>query len=422
MTPTTGKGVRLTRADWLLLLILAAVQFTNVLDFMIVMPLSPDYMEKMDLTPDQFGMVASVYGYCAAASGLLAAVFLDRFDRKRALLGLYSGLTVATLLCALAYNYPLLLLGRGLAGTFGGIVGACVMAIVGDSFHDSRRGTAMGVVMSAFSVASIVGIPIGRTLADAYGLGAPFVGIGALALVVLVAVIFVVPPMRGHLAHAAEAERVGLRELLTRSTFLRAYGLMASITMSGFILMPFVAAYLVANVKRPKSDLDYVYVFGGLATVVSMNVVGRLADRFGKLRMFRILAVLTLVPLLAFTNLPPVSLATALTVTTVFWVTSSGRMVPATALITASAAPRYRGQFLSVNATVQHLSSALAASLGGFIIGKADNKTLTNVNVVGLVAAAFAVLSVVLAGRLRPAAGDAVPQAAPEAAPEVIAV
>src|SRR5262245_41829694 len=133
--------MRLSRADWTLLILLAAVQFTNVLDFMIVMPLGPPYMDEMHLSPSQFGWVASAYGYAAAASGLLAAMFMDRFDRKRSLLFIYAGFIVATLFCGAANNYSLLLVGRALAGAFGGIMGAAVLSIVGDSFHDSRRGT-----------------------------------------------------------------------------------------------------------------------------------------------------------------------------------------------------------------------------------------------------------------------------------------
>src|SRR5262249_14516729 len=155
----------------------------------------------------------------------------------------------------------------------------------------------------------------------------------------------------------------------------------------------FMTAFLVFNVGRPESDLEYVYLAGGLATVVTMNVSGRMSDRFGKLRMFRILALGTIVPLLVFTNLPPVSLGVSLIVTTVFWVISSGRMVPGMALILGVATPRYRGQFQSVTAMVQPLSMAVGASLGGLIVGKTDGKALTNIGLTGLVASAFVVLS-----------------------------
>jgi predicted MFS family arabinose efflux permease len=396
-----GMRVKLTGREWAILLLLAGVQFTNALDFMIVMPLGPEYTEQMKLSPGQFGWVASVYGYCAALSGLLATQFMDRFDRKRSLLFLYGGFTLATFSCALAVNYPLLLLARGAAGMFGGITAACVLAIVGDAFHDSRRGTAMGVVMSAFAVASIIGMPLGLGMGQLLGLWAPFVIIGGVAVGVLAAVACVLPPMRGHLIHASDAEQIGVFQLLTHSNFLRAYTLMATIVTSGFILVPFLPLYLVHNVQRPKSDLIWLYVCGGLATVVTMNIFGRLSDRFGKLLMFRILALGTLVPLLWFTNLPPTSLGVVLICSTLFWVLSSGRMVPGTALITASAEPRYRGKFLSINATVQHLGSALAATLGGLIIGQDDNKVLTNVPAAGLLAAAFMVLSVILAGQVR---------------------
>jgi len=409
--------MRLSRADWTLLILLAAVQFTNVLDFMIVMPLGPTYMDKMHLSPSQFGWVASAYGYAAAASGLLAAMFMDRFDRKRSLLVIYAGFIVATLFCGAAFNYPLLLIGRALAGAFGGIMGAAVLSIVGDAFHDSRRGTAMGTVMSAFSIASITGVPLGLELARIIGLWAPFVGIGSLATAVLIGVAIVMRPMRDHLDHPAE-DRVSLREILTHHRFLRAYGLVASMMISGFILMPFMTAFLVFNVGRPESDLKYVYLVGGLATVVTMNVSGRMSDRFGKLRMFRILALGTIVPLLVFTNLPPVSLGVALIVTTVFWVISSGRMVPGMALILGVAAPRYRGQFQSVTAMVQHLSMAVGASLGGLIVGKTDGKALTNIGLTGLVAVAFMVLSVVLAGHLRAAVTEPTPEPAAEPEPQ----
>jgi predicted MFS family arabinose efflux permease len=378
-------------------------------------------MEDMNLSTQRFGFVASVYGYCAAGAGLLAAIYMDRFDRKRSLLFLYGGFIVATFFCGFATNYPLLLLGRGLAGTFGGIVGAVTMAIIGDSFHDSRRGKAMGMVMSAFSVANIFGVPIGLESALAFGTWAPFVGIGVLATIVLIGVAIVMPPMRGHLTRSAIDERVSLWELFTHSRFLRAYGLMAAMMVSGFVFAPFMTKFLVSNVGRSKEDLKYVYLCAGLATVITTNVFGRLSDRYGKLRVFRILASATIIPFLAFTNLPPVSLGVVLIVVTLLWILSAGRMVPGMALIVAAAAPRYRGQFQSACTVVQHLSMALGASLGGYIVGEGANGQLTRVGWVGVVGTVFVVLSVVLAGKLRPAPSESTAKAAQpsvEATPE----
>src|SRR5439155_12112422 len=188
----------MTAAEWLLLLVLAAVQFTHIVDFMIIMLLGPVYIREMGLSPDQFGYVVAAYTISAGLAGLLPARVLDRFDRKSALLTLYAAFTAGTFLCAVAPNYPLLLAARTVAGGFGGVSAAVILAIIGDTFADARRGFATGVIMSAFSVASIVGVPLGLQLADSLGWHAPFAALAALSLGVLALAALVLPPLRGH--------------------------------------------------------------------------------------------------------------------------------------------------------------------------------------------------------------------------------
>jgi predicted MFS family arabinose efflux permease len=405
-------GVRLSRGEWMLLLMLAAVQFTHLVDFMIVMPLGPQYMTKLGLTAEKFGWVVSVYGICASISGLLASSFMDRFDRKRSLLVLYSGFTLATFACAIASDYVPLLIARGLAGAFGGLMAANILAIVGDSIPYERRGTAMGIVMAGFSLALIVGVPAGLLSANRFGWWAPFVAIGSVATVVIVGLALVMPPLRGHLGKTAERPTVSIWHVFTGSNYVRAYSLSTALVFSSFVVGPFTAAYFVANVGIQQEHLAWIYVIGGIATLLTMMLIGRIADRFGKLRVFRVLALVTVVPLLLLTNLGSVGLPTAIAVSTLFMITTSGRMVPGTALITASAAPRFRGQFLSVNASIQQMAMGLAAALGGLIIGGGkEGQPLTNFHVVGYIATAFTVLSVILAGRLRRDQGDVAPDA-----------
>ncbi len=417
---TTGpaKPGRITGGEWLLLLVLAAVQFTHLVDFIILMPLGPQFRRVLGITPQQFGLVVSAYGFSASLCGLLAAHFVDRFDRKRALLTLYAGFSAGTLLCAVASDYWLLLAARAVAGGFGGVATATLLAVVGDAFPYERRGTAMGVVMSGFSVAMIAGVPAGLYLANALGWRAPFAVLGGLSVLVLVAACFTLPPLRGHLDHPAP-EPGGLLRILLEPNHLRAYALMAALVLGVFMLVPYLAIYLVANVGRTEGELPYVYLCGGLATLGTVTVFGRLADRYGKLRVFRLAALATVVPILLLTNLPPVSLAVALALTTLFMVTTSGRMVPAQALITAAAAPRYRGSFMSVTSSVQQMAAALASVVGGLILGAAPGagegigpinagealKPLTGFGWVGLLSAGFTVLSVLLAGAVRPAEG-----------------
>jgi predicted MFS family arabinose efflux permease len=393
---------RLTPAEWLLLLILGAVQFTNVIDFVIVMPLGPQFMRDLEILPRQFGVLVSVYGFTASLAGLLAAWFIDRFDRKKALLFLYGGFTVGTLLCAVAPNYSFLVAARAVTGGFGGIMGATILAIIGDVFPDSRRGTATGVVMSAFSVASILGVPAGLYLANLSGWPAPFWVLGGLSLAILFLVRGVLPPLRGHLAHG-RYQAVNPLEVLRNPNHIQAYVLMTALVMSTFMVIPYIAAYAVANVGRQEPELPYIYLCGGATTLVTLPLVGRLSDRFGKLLVFRILVLLALIPTFLITNLPPVSLALVLVVSTLFMVTTSGRMVPAMAMITACSLPRYRGSFMSINASVQHMASGLASLVGAALLHKTEDGTLTGFSTIGVLAACAMVLSAILAGRLRPA-------------------
>ncbi len=401
---------RLTGKEWLLLLVLGSVQFTHILDFMIVMPLGPQYMDptKMALTPPQFGFMVSAYAFSACLSGLVAAWCIDRFDRKSALLVLYAGFAVGTLCCAAAPNFAFLVAARIVTGGFGGVVNAIVLTIVGDLFHDSRRGRAMGVIMSAFSLASIAGVPAGLMLADALGWQAPFAVLGAGSLCVLVGVFFVLPPVRGHLGRSYHNVLGQFAAVILDRGHLRAYALMSFLVLGMFTIVPFMATYLVTNVGCAETDLKYMYLCGGLTTLATMQATGWLADRFSKQWLFRILAVCTVVPILLVTNLPPVPLVTMLLCTTLFMAVTSARMVPLMALVTACAQPRLRGSFMSVNAAVQQMAMGLAAEISSLIVREQPDGTLTGFSIVGIIAAVTTLLCAVFAGLLRPAVIHAV--------------
>ncbi len=393
---------RLTRAEWLLLLVLAAVQFTHSTDFMIMMPLGPQCREELDINPQQFAVVVSIYGFSAAVAGLLAAFCIDRFDRKKTLLALYAGLTMGTLLCAIAPGYWSLMLARAVAGAFGGVGGAFILVIIGDSFPEMRRGHATGVVMTAFSVASIAGLPAGILLGNHFGIRTPFAFLGVFSLAIWVVAFKVLPPMRGHLSRS-QGSLSDTLAMLRQPAHLRAYMFMIMLVMGSFTIAPHISDFLVHNVGRDKDELTYVYSCGGLLTFVTLPRVGRWADRIGKRLVFRLMAGCTLVTILVLTNLPASSLIPVLVVTTMYWVFSSGRWVPAMALVTSSALPRYRGSFMSVNASLQQMSIGLAAVLAGAVVGESENGQITGYAIAGFIAAASTGISILLVGRLRQA-------------------
>jgi predicted MFS family arabinose efflux permease len=332
---------------------------------------------------------------------------LDRIDRKHGLLWLYLGFTVATLACAVAPSYPLLLVGRALAGAFGGVVAASVLAVIGDAYPDRRRGTATGVVMSAFSIASIVGIPAGLSLAHGSkeGWRTPFYVLAASSAVVLVGCWFAIPPLRHHLE--GDHPRPRLVAVISHPPHLRAYLLMFCMVLTTFCVVPYIAAFLVKNVGVSDLGLKLVYFVGGLATVVTMNVFGRLADRFSRLWLFRLLTLAALVPIVTLTYLPPgTPLVWVLVTTTLMMVLTSGRMVPAMALITGVAAPRERGSFLSVNTAVQQGGAGVAPFLASLFLGDGERGgPIEGFPSVGWLSVGWGLLSLVLVGLLRPAPG-----------------
>ncbi len=418
---------RLARSEWVLLLVLATVQFTHVVDFVIVVPLGPKLQDALQISAHEFGWVVSAYGFAAAVTGLLAAMLLDRFDRKKSLLLLFAGFALGTLLCALAPDFRVLILGRAVAGGFAGVMGANVLTIVSDVFPESRRATAMGVVMSAYSVANIIGIYAGLEIAEWFGWWGPFAVLAILCVPVLALAWCVLPPLRRHLerghSHPAGPIEVirHLIEVIRNPTHLRAYALTTALMLSSWTIIPFLAIYLVHNVGRPESDLRYVWLCGGVATLLTMTPTGWLADSRDKLVVFRVIGVFCLLPLVLITNIPPAaSLWLTLGVTTLFMVATSIRWVPLMAMITASALPQQRGSFMSVNSSVQQMVMGLAPLLSGLILGEDPGGAaapLRGFPWVGGLAAAAMVASVVLAGRLRRApASDDTPS--PEAVAE----
>ena len=190
------------KKERIILFLLAGLNFTHILDFMIMMPLGNYLMPYFDISPRQFTFLVSAYSVSAAISGFIAAFIVDQFDRKRILIWSYIGFLLGTLACGFAPTYELLFASRILAGLFGGIIGAQVLAIIADIFSYERRGVAMGSVMSAFAVASILGVPFSLYLTNIFheDWHIPFLLVGGVGLVLVPLIMKFIPAMDGHIA------------------------------------------------------------------------------------------------------------------------------------------------------------------------------------------------------------------------------
>lgn len=390
------------RRERLLVGVLAGIQFTHILDFMVLMPLGPQLMRLWGIDPVRFGVLVSAYTFTAAISALLCALYIDRFDRKRALLFLYAGFALSTLFCALAPDYGWLLAARAVAGAFGGVAGAAVYSIVGDTIPEDRRGSAIGLLMIAFPISAVFGVPFGLFLANTWNWRAPFFLVCGVSVLILVLAARVLPPVHGHVEHARQRNALALaRQVFSDANHRRALAFISLLIFGGFSVIPFIAPYMVANVHLKESDLPWLYFFGGLATVFTSRWIGKLTDRRGKRETFTLIAAISILPLLITTNLPPVPAWVAISASVFFMVFVSGRFVPAMALVTAAAQPAVRGGFMSFNTAIQHMALSLASLSSGYLIGHTANGALTRYWLVGLISVACVVTCIWLARRVR---------------------
>ena len=393
------------RERWLLLT-LASIQFTSVLDFMIMMPLGPQLTELFGISASEFGFLVSAYTFSAGLSGLLAATYIDRFGRKRMMLTLYPLFGAAALACSFAPTFAWLMVARVASGFFGGVLMALSQTIVAEVIPFERRGRAMGVVMTSFSVATVAGVPVALFLASHFNWHAPFLAIALMVSVCALGAAKTLPSLKGHLAahpigDSAPNMLANLRLVLVDPNHLRAYAMSASMVFAGFAVIPYIALYLQGNAGFKPEQIPYVYLTGGICTLISARLIGHWSDRAGKAYAFRRLALLMPLPLLAMTLSADLPMVGVLLVSSILFVVMSGRMIPGMALIGASADPRRRGSFMTLNSAVQSLAMGLAALVGGQILGRDGNGHLTHYWIAALLGGGASLLSFVLASKLR---------------------
>jgi predicted MFS family arabinose efflux permease len=414
--PLRPPAPPLSRAEWGLLLVLVAVQFTHMVDFVIIMPLGERLQRELEIGPQEFGWVVAAYAWAAGIASLLASFAIDRFDRRFALLALYGGFGVSTLLCGLAETYTQLLVARTLAGVFGGLAAVSLMAVIGDVFPSEKRGRATGAVVSAFAAASVIGVPVGLWLAKLAGRGAPFLALAVLSGAVWVVGWVRLPPVRGHLAAPRRHPVTEFKAVARVPNHLWGFGFSFFLVLGTFTVASFMAPVYSAANHWQEDTLAWIYLVAGLCTLVGTNVVGRLADRFPRLMLFRVLGGAALVLAVVASRVTVVPVWGAAAVVSGFMVAAAGRMVPAQAMMLGASVPAVRGAFMSLNTAVQHLATGLAPTIAGYLVTRNADGTLDGFPLVGWVSAGTAAVSLVLAGRLKPAPAPAPPAVVPAAA------
>lgn len=407
LAPTLPR-TSFSRYQKVVLGILGFLQFTVILDFMIISPLGAIVMPSLNISPKQFGLAVSSYAFSAGASGFLAAGFADRFDRKRLLLFFYFGFMLGTLMCGLATTYPLLLLARIVTGLFGGVIGSVVFAITTDLFPLEMRGRVMGVISTAFAASQIFGLPAGLYLTSRWDWHAPFLAIIAVGVPAGLIIMLVMKPVVAHLA--LKQEHSPLKHLIntiTEPRYLLAFLLVMLLPTGGYMLMPFGTTYIVNNVGLPFTVLPLIYLVTGISTVFVGPLVGKASDSFGKFRMFCVGSIVTLIMVPIWTNLGHVPLVAVIVLNVVLFAGIFSRMIPSQALISAIPEATKRGAFNAVSASLQQFAGGVSSVVAGWLIVQEPNGKLAHFDWVGYVVVTVTLLSLALMYRVHKQVSEA---------------
>ena len=382
----------------LLIALLALLQFTVILDFMVLSPLGDVLMKSLSISPSGFGLVVSSYAFSAGASGILAAGFADKFDRKKLLLFFYSGFILGTLCCALANSYHMLLAARVVTGLFGGVIGSISLAIVTDLFAINQRGRVMGFIQMAFAASQVLGIPIGIYLANLWGWHSSFLMIVILAIFIFLVILFKVKPIDAHLSIKSEkSAMLHFMHTLSNRSYLTAFSATALLSVGGFMLMPFGSAYLINNIKITAEQLPLVFMFTGIASIIIMPIIGKLSDRIDKFKLFTGGSILAIIMIVIYTNLSVTPLWEIVVINMILFMGIMSRMIPATTLTTSVPEMKDRGAFMSINSSLQQMAGGIAAVCAGLLVSqKTPSSPLEHYDILGVVVSVVIVACIFL--------------------------
>lgn len=366
---TTTKKALFSTYEIFVIAILAILQFTIILDFMVLSPLGAMLLEELDITTKQFGWVVSGYAFSAGAAGLLTAGFADKFDRKKILLFFYTGFLVGTLLCAFAQTYEFLLMARIVTGIFGGVIGSIGFAIITDLFRMEVRGRVMGFVQMAFASSQVLGLPIGLYLANRFGWHSPFFMIVGVGVLIGIAIVVYLRPINAHLMVKSDRNAlVHLFKTISNPLYLKTYAATILLATGGFMLMPFGSTFSINNLKLTFDQLPPLYMVTGICSMIAGPLVGKYADRIGKYKIFVAGSVLGMIIVIIYGNLGITPLWIVMLLNVLLFIGISSRMITAGALMSAIPELKDRGAFMSVNSSIQQISGGVASAVAGLIV------------------------------------------------------
>ena len=390
-----------TATQWTVLMILAFIQFMHIVDFMVLMPLAKKFEEFFHISTNQFGWLVSSYTLAAFASGIAGTFFIDRISRKRSMLFAFAGFILGNLLCAVAPGFWTFLMARMLTGAFGGLLSGISFAIIGDLIEPAKRGRATGVIMMSFSVAAVAGVPIGIWFAHNFFLQLPYYLIAAGSGLIFILAYLRMPVMAHHLFGPPQNVVGQIVSVLSNEKHQRLYLMITCHFIAAFSIIPYIAGFMQKNNGVTDKQLPLIYLFGGIATIISSPLMGYLTDRFGTVRMYTWVSLLASIPFILVTYEWTHHFVVLLVFAVLFFIFVSGRMVPAMALLNNTLNPSQRGTFMSLNGSVQQLAMSLGAIAASFIIVAPPGQPMRNYLWLGAFGIIFNIAAVMIANTFK---------------------
>jgi predicted MFS family arabinose efflux permease len=390
------KNNPFSRYQVFMIAILSVLQFTIVLDFIVISPLGAQLLKDMNLSTSDFGLVVSVYAFSAGISGLVAAGFADKFDRKKLLLFFYTGFIMGTLLCGIADSYRFLLAARIVTGLFGGVIGSVSFAIITDLFRMELRGRVMGFVQMAFSTSQVLGIPAGLFFANKLGWHFPFIMISCASIIGGIIIILKMKPINAHLGIQSDRKAFShLFKTVFQIRYFGAFSVNMLLVTGGYMLMPFGSAFGVNNLGISMQHLPILYMVTGIFSMMGGPIIGKLSDTIGKYKIFLAGSIITIVSLLIYCNLGVTPLWIVIAINIILTIGVLARMISSSALMTAIPEKSDRGAFMSVNSSVQQVSGGIAAVIAGSIVVQSGTGKLLHYNTLGYVVVSAVIITIV---------------------------
>ena len=368
----------LSRFELKITLLVLGIQFVTIVDFMMIMPLGPDFARELGLRLDALGLITAAYVFSAATVSFMSARYMDILPRKRALACCLAGLLcIAVITPSLGESYGLtgLLVGRALAGMFGGPATGLAMTILTDAIAPEKRGRAVGLAGAAFSVAAIAGVPLGLELARIGGWQLPFYSVAVASGLAMLATLLFIP---NHLQTRRNGRWQGTWTFLARKKTAVAYLIVGITPIASFLFIPNMFTYFQMNLGYPRELIGLLYAIGGTGTLMSMQIAGWNADRFGIARASVVVSLGSVISAIVLFGFDPL-IAPLMVLFPIMMVFNSARSVVAHTGSSLVPVPEERGAHMAFQVTVRHLGTGIGAVMGAWILSTGPTGALEHI-------------------------------------------